>query len=536
MPYKYIFLFSVLISIQSEKLFARNYYVDPSSTSTSMTGDIIHPWKNITQLNNNASLVSAGDTIFFRRGFTYEGRLNIARSGTVLSPIVYTNYGVGPLPEFDNAFSGIIILRRRQYIIIDGIKITDHSIDGSDHTIEANIGYAINIDNSPNCAIKNCDISLVGVGISVTIGSDNTTISGNYFHNMRMVRNTPVVINNNDDFGANPIVLGSSYNNILNNKFEECWADSYDYRFDGGVVELFGAVMNNNTIMYNTAINCNGFLEIGSNSNGIAQNNIVAYNKVINCGAFGVFQTGSLFTVNVSNLQYYNNTVIETAKKFSRPAELFWMSGIGTIGMVILKNNIFWLSSGVDFSHPNFNSGQLVHSNNIYRMSSGSIDFSINPNEYFSRTENLFSSVVGEPEKWIIDPSPESIAIDYGVILDFKNDFNGKPIIGIPDAGILESSGASLVSSVRYYSEEIGLKILANPIKEKLTVRLSPAAGKLRFDILDPLGQIIYRGENINVSAGVRNKDFDLSTTQNGVYILRVSNNEKSYFMQFIKQ
>ena len=209
----------------------------------------------------------------------------------------------------------------------------------------------------------------------------------------------------------------------MNNKFEECWADSYDYRFDGGVVELFGSAMNNNTIMYNTAINCNGFLEIGSNSNGIAQNNVVAYNKVINCGAFGVFQTGPIFTVKVSNLQYYNNTVIETAKKFSRPAELFWMSGTGTTGMVILKNNIFWLSSGVDFSHPNFNSGQIVHSNNIYRMSSGSIDFVISANEFFSRTENIFSRVDGEPQNWLIDLLPESIAIDYGAILDFKNDF-----------------------------------------------------------------------------------------------------------------
>ena len=71
MLYKFIFLFTVIILNQSEKLIAKNYYIDPSSTSTSMTGEIIHPWKNITQLNNNASLISAGDSIFFRRGFTY---------------------------------------------------------------------------------------------------------------------------------------------------------------------------------------------------------------------------------------------------------------------------------------------------------------------------------------------------------------------------------------------------------------------------------------------------------------------------------
>ena len=147
-----------------------------------------------------------------------------------------------------------------------------------------------------------------------------------------------------NDYGANPMVIGSSNNNISNNKFEECWAISYDYGYDGGAVEFFGTTMNNNKIMYNTAVNCNGFIEIGSNSNGIAQDNIIAYNKIINCGIIGAYQNGSRFTVTINNIQYYNNTVVETEKKYSKSNTMFWMAGTGSAGMVVLKNNIFWLS------------------------------------------------------------------------------------------------------------------------------------------------------------------------------------------------
>lgn len=61
----------------------------------------------------------------------------------------------------------------------------------------------------------------------------------------------------------------------------------------------------------------------------------------------GVFQNGGAFACNINNLQYYNNTIVETVKQFSIPGELFYMAGSkGPAGMVILKNNIFWCSNG----------------------------------------------------------------------------------------------------------------------------------------------------------------------------------------------
>lgn len=427
-----------LAGLSNTASYATNYYVDPSSTASTANGTLAYPWKTIAQVNSGTTSLNPGDSVFFKRGQSYSGRLTISRSGSTSAPIVYTNYGAGNLPEFNNSITDIINISNKQYIVIDGIKIVDNSISTTDHTVQAKISYAINLENSPNCSIKNCDISLVGVGIAVLAGSDNTTITGNYMHNMRMVRNTPTSVNPDDDYGANPMVIGSSNNTISNNRFEECWALSYDYGYDGGAVELFGATMNNNKVLYNTAINCNGFMEIGSNSNGTAQNNVVAYNKIINCGIIGVYQNGSTFSVTVNNLQYYNNTVIETVKQYSQPSVMFWMAGTGSAGMVVVKNNIFWLSSGVNFASSKFNTGQMVHTNNIYRMSSGSLGITLNSSELLSNNASLFTSVSGSPADWNYSLNSTSPAINFGTNVGFVRDFAGNAIIGNPDAGMLE--------------------------------------------------------------------------------------------------
>ncbi len=439
LPIKKIAL-NILISVVGTFSYATNYYVDPSSTSATANGSFISPWKTISQVNSGTTLLNPGDTVFFKRGQVYSGRLTVNRSGSSTAPIVYTNYGTGELPEFNNAVSGIINIYSKQYVVIDGFKIIDRSISETDHTVQAKISYAINLENSPYCTIRNCDISRVGVGISVTAGSNYTNIIGNYMHNMRMVRNTPVSVNPDDDYGANPMVIGTSNNIISNNRFEDCWALSYDYGYDGGAVEFFGANMNNNKVIYNTAINCNGFIEIGSNTNGLAENNVIAYNKIINCGIIGVYQNGSTFTVAVKNLQYYNNTIVETIKQYSKPSVLFWMAGTGTPGMVTVKNNIFWLSSGVNVASSKFNTGQMIHTNNIYRMSSGILGMTLNSSEILSNNASIFTNTTGDVANWNLQLPAGSIAINFGSTVGFDKDFSGNPITDNPDAGIFESS------------------------------------------------------------------------------------------------
>ena len=97
---------------------ATNYYVDPSSTATIANGSIAYPWRTIAEVNNGSGNLFPGDTVFFKRGQTYSGRLNINKSGTASAPIVYSNYGTGELPEFNNTVSNIIYIYNKQYVVI----------------------------------------------------------------------------------------------------------------------------------------------------------------------------------------------------------------------------------------------------------------------------------------------------------------------------------------------------------------------------------------------------------------------------------
>jgi Secretion system C-terminal sorting domain len=490
LPIKTIALY-ILVSTLATVGYATNYYVDPSSTSSTANGSLLYPWKTISQVNSGTTLLNPGDTVFFKRGQVYSGRLTVNRSGSSAAPIVYTNYGTGELPEFNNSVSGIINIYNKQYIVIDGFKIIDRSISETDHTVQAKISYAINIENSPYCTIRNCDISRVGVGISVTAGSNYTNIIGNYMHNMRMVRNTPTSVNPDDDYGANPMVIGTSNNLISNNRFEECWALSYDYGYDGGAVEFFGANMNNNKVIYNTAINCNGFIEIGSNTNGLAENNIIAYNKIINCGIIGVYQNGSTFTVAVKNLQYYNNTIVETIKQYAKPSVLFWMAGTGTPGMVTVKNNIFWLSSGVNVASSKFNTGQMIHTNNIYRMSSGLLGMTLNSSEILSNNASIFTNTTGDVANWNLQLPTGSLAINFGTTIGINKDFAGNPITDAPDAGIYEST-----SQIQ--------KIISTPLNATISAgTISCFGGTTSINVTASGGVLPYTGiGSFNVKAG----------------------------------
>jgi hypothetical protein len=287
------------------------------------------------------------------------------------------------------------------------------------------------------------------------------------------------------------MVIGSSNNLISNNRFEECWALSYDYGYDGGAVEFFGATMNNNKVTSNTAINCNGFIEIGSNTSGLAENNIIAYNKIINCGIIGVYQNGSTFTVAVKNLQYYNNTIIETMKQYSQPSVLFWMAGTGTQGMVTVKNNIFWLSSGVNVASSKFNTGQMIHTNNIYRMTSGVLGMTLNSSEILSNNASIFTNTTGDVANWNLQLPTGSIAINFGTAVGFDKDFSGNPITDNPDAGIFETASQIL-------------KITSPPLNAEISSgTINCFAGSTTVNVTASGGMLPYTGTgSFNVKAG----------------------------------
>jgi hypothetical protein len=281
---------------------------------------------------------------------------------------------------------------------------------------------------------------LVGVGISVTTGSDNTTITGNYMHNMRMVRNTPTSVNPDDDYGGVPVQLSSSNNTVTNNYFHDCYAASYDYTFDGGGVEFFeeGSVIENNIIAYNTFYDCNGIFEFGSNNDGVAnnliQNNKIYYNKIINNNTVVYINNNGQYRTKVVNLQFYNNVMLQTVPNTNPGGSSGIMFSLATsdatAGIIVLKNNIIQVSNGLSLTRSGqLNGTNLTHTNNIYKLSNGTVtNFTLDGTEISTSGTIWTNTSNTNPLYWDCRLTSTSPAINSGVNVGLTRDFGNNTV------------------------------------------------------------------------------------------------------------
>lgn len=83
---------------------ATNYYVSTNSGNDAYTGkSTAAAWKTITKVNSMMSTFVAGDSVLFKRGDVFTEQLNITKSGTSGSRIVFAAYGTGTNPMFNTA-------------------------------------------------------------------------------------------------------------------------------------------------------------------------------------------------------------------------------------------------------------------------------------------------------------------------------------------------------------------------------------------------------------------------------------------------
>ncbi|WP_081169457.1 T9SS type A sorting domain-containing protein [Niastella populi] len=468
----------LLCSMASLVASATNYYVDPSSTGSNQ-GTFNDPWKSIDDIPWAINYYSPGDTIFFKRGQEYVGTMSMNSSGSSSAPIVLMPYGSGAAPLFkysaghftDPLVYNRVMIRLNQcnHIVIDGFEMTDFTIP-NDHSVAANVGYGVYIyagpgNNGSNNIVRNCKITKLGSGVCIDGGSFNT-VTNCTIGDLRMILNTPDV--EWDDFGAMGIMVGGSDNTITHNQIHECYGTSYDYHIDGGAIEMYGSV-SNNKILYNTASENIGFMEFGSGSGGQALNNLVGYNLLVNNGHVFWINSASIYSLDVRNLQFVNNNIIEThAPRIADVRNMIGIMSTPTVANVLtMKNNIFWIATAQNITDPNaqpFNGPQLIHQNNMFHLSGGSLGYNMDVTETnlpagFSPFIDITSS--SNPLLWNYDLKPACTAIDFGQFTGIDKDFQGKPVPygGLPDAGIIESIAIVLpleILSSRGYSTTVG--------------------------------------------------------------------------------
>jgi hypothetical protein len=86
----------LILSLIPINLWATNYYVSAAGADGNNGTSTGTPWQTLAKVN--AQTFNAGDTIFFRAGDVFTGRLNCTRSGSAGNYIVYTRYGAGADP------------------------------------------------------------------------------------------------------------------------------------------------------------------------------------------------------------------------------------------------------------------------------------------------------------------------------------------------------------------------------------------------------------------------------------------------------
>lgn len=378
---------------------AEIYYVDSKKGNDSNNGtSISSAWNSIAKVNSRN--FKPGDNICFSRGSEWIGELKINSSGTMSRPIIFTSYGKSAKPVIKNP--GInratAIQINSDWVVVENFLVMESHESG----IDINKGAAYNV-------VRNNEATKTGIGISVH--GDHNLVTKNYAHDLIMVVNDQ---GGDNDFGAVGIWLFSSNNEVSYNRLINCRAPSYDYGFDGGVVEFYGDV-DSCYVHHNRGENCEGSFEVGGQRVTLSHN-IIAYNVYINNGGSGGYHVGGKFGVNFEDMRVENNVFVDTCH--CEYAIGFW-NGIPGPKDFIYRNNIFYIpNTGSVSNNPGF-----IHENNLYYLGE-KMNAGITPGPGDKIGDPLFQNV-STKDFHLRAGSP---AIDAGVNLNYTVDFDGNKV------------------------------------------------------------------------------------------------------------
>ncbi len=109
-----IFLLTVALACSFFTGHTSNYYFSSSvgddNRSSLLAQNPATPWRSLQKLNAIFSSLLPGDTVFFKRGDVFDGKITATASGTALQPIVFGAFGAGEKPVI-NGFQSLGALR-----------------------------------------------------------------------------------------------------------------------------------------------------------------------------------------------------------------------------------------------------------------------------------------------------------------------------------------------------------------------------------------------------------------------------------------
>jgi hypothetical protein len=264
-------------------------YVVSTSGNDANAGTASAPWRT---LQKAADTVPAGATVLVRSG-SYAGFV-MRRSGTIGSVIAIKGYpgDTRPVIQGDASTVNVIRLTAVHDVALAGLVVQGAAADKSGAGVRVengsarisvtgslltnNFSYGIYVSGSTDVTIADDEFSYNAQGITVSRAGEGVLITRNLVHDQnRMVVNTP---GGNDDHGAVGIAfvkttghITASFNQVWNNR-----AVSYDYGWDGGAFEIFGA--SHVSMLDNRMWNNKNVLETGTDGELACSDNLFARN------------------------------------------------------------------------------------------------------------------------------------------------------------------------------------------------------------------------------------------------------------------
>lgn len=138
------------VGILSLQLHATNYYIDNLNGNDSSPGlSVDKAWKSLAKVNAKTFL--PGDSILFKSGGIWVGRLYPGGSGSSGNPIVIDKYGGVERPLFDGngmTGTGVVYLYNQAYWEINNLEVTnDATAEGDRRGVRIEINEGIGVVN-----------------------------------------------------------------------------------------------------------------------------------------------------------------------------------------------------------------------------------------------------------------------------------------------------------------------------------------------------------------------------------------------------
>ncbi len=429
------------------------YFIDSKNGSDRNSGTQKKlPWKTLARLSRTR--LQPGDSVFFKRGSSFNGPLIITNSGTSDRYIVLTDYGSKKdlAPVFTNSIFaennfGNCIRIEGSYVVVQNLFFTATSAYqpiryAGDGWAVWEMGAIHIARGAQHCIVRNNEFKDCVAGIRSN--GEYALIEHNYIHDCNRVLSEW-------NWGPLGIWLGADHQEIRYNKIINISAvdprigwgpDSYGSGADGGAMEVDDARFSKSdiSIHHNYTRDCQGFLEVtwtDVKQKPDYKNFRIHHNVSDDYQQFVAIWWGAGFHIE-------NNTIVRRKVNANE-----W--GVFNITQPnannFIRNNIVVTENEIVV----FNVGRKgnakpknIISNNLYFAAAGKLNIGKEGPGDFARFENpLFKNYKRATTAYDFDILGKSAAVEGGMSVGYDKDFSGRKIpIGIaPDIGAFEYQG-----------------------------------------------------------------------------------------------